>query len=307
VDIALTFTEKRSTIKNTEDNISAKQNGGNIVKKTNMIFIAALLSLLLTGCGPATESMADAANPTATTQKATENATEQAAETETESVTETEKSTDAATTESAAETTGAAENTTESATSAAAEQNEVFALNGPLGRYQGPDEFGSATFAASFEKEDLVKADDGTITLNVMIYRYELFSADDIETLKKGDVIWCLGSDVLIDTIEKTDSGLIVINGGIENGGRVLKTDDGAVYFESGMNDVKSYYEIGEKAFVLADDFVLTDSSDLDNPVTYTAEEFLSFDHGAAGFINANTFVTTSSDVITAIERVYIP
>lgn len=284
------------------------------MKKTNMVFIAALLSLLLTGCGPATESIADAANPTTTAQKATENATEQAAETETESVTETEKPTDAETTESAAETTesaaettGTAENTTESATSAAAEQNEVFALNGPLGRYQGPDEFGSATFAASFEKEDLVKADDGTITLNVMIYRYELFSADDIETLKKGDVIWCLGSDVLIDTIEKTDSGLIVINGGIENGGRVLKTDDGAVYFESGMSDVKSYYEIGEKAFVLADDFVLTDSSDLDNPVTYTAEEFLSFDHGAAGFINANTLVTTSSDMITAIERVYIP
>lgn len=284
------------------------------MKKTSVIFTAALLSLLLTGCGPATESIADAANPTTTAQKATENATEQAAETETESVTETEKPTDAETTESAAETTesaaettGTAENTTESATSAAAEQNEVFALNGPLGRYQGPDEFGSATFAASFEKEDLVKADDGTITLNVMIYRYELFSADDIETLKKGDVIWCLGSDVLIDTIEKTDSGLIVINGGIENGGRVLKTDDGAVYFESGMSDVKSYYEIGEKAFVLADDFVLTDSSDLDNPVTYTAEEFLSFDHGAAGFINANTFVTTSSDVITAIERVYIP
>ncbi len=192
-------------------------------------------------------------------------------------------------------------------TSAATEQKEVFALNGPLGRYQGPDEFSDASFAASFTEEDLVKEDDGTIVLNVMIYRYELFSGDEINALKKCDVIRCLGQEVMINTVETKDSGAVVINGGIENGGRVLKTDDGSVYFEAGMNDVKSYYEIGENQYVLSEDFVFTDNSVFGESVTYTAEEFFVLEHGAAGFINSNTIVKTDNNVITEIERVYIP
>ncbi len=262
------------------------------MKRTNVIVTAALLSMILTGCGTAREEIAGTSGSSIETQTNTEKSTEA----------ETEKPTEAETAEVTEQTAAAT-----TAASAAAEPNEVFALNGPLGRYQSPDEFGNATFAASFTEEDLVKQDDGTLALTVMIYRYELFSGDDITALKKGDVIWCLGQEVVVDTIETTDSGTVVINGGIENGGRYFKTDDGAVYFESGMNDVKSYYEIGENTYTLAENFVLTDSSDLDNPVTYTAEEFLTLEHGPAGFINSNTIVKTENDVITAIERVYIP
>ncbi len=296
------------------------------MKRTNIVVAAALLSVILTGCGVATEEIADSTANSIGTQAGTEKTTETAMATETEKSAETTQTTEAEsekTTEAAsekttenqteknteAETAKVTEETTKTTdgTSAAAEPNEVFALNGPLGRYQSPEEFGNASFAASFTEEDLVKQDDGTFALTVMIYRYELFSGDDITALKKGDVIWCLGHDVVVDTIETRTDGTVVINGGIENGGRYLKTDDGAVYFESGMNDVKSYYEIGENTYTLAENFVLTDSSDLDNPITYTAEEFSALDHGAAGFINSNTIVETENDVITAIERVYIP
>lgn len=290
------------------------------MKKTAIIF-AAMLSAALTGCaGTAEETLTNSGSNAGTqaevTEQSAEAETEKATEAETKKVTEaeTEKATEAETEETTeavtektteAETEEAAETTAE--TAAAAEKNEVFALNGPLGRYQGPEEFGNASFAASFTEEDLVKADDGSLSLTVMIYRYELFSGDDITALKKGDVIWCLGHEVVVDTIETRADGTVIINGGIENGGRYFKTDDGAVYFESGMNDVKSYYEIGENTYPIAENFVLTDSSDLDNPVTYTAEEFSALDHGAAGFINSNTIVKTENDVITAIERVYIP
>ena len=280
-----------------------------------MIAAAALLSMILTGCGSVTEEIAGNTGSSIETQAGTEKTTEAekpaetetAAESESPTETETEKPTEAETekpTEAETATEAAAETT---AGTSAAEPNEVFALNGPLGRYQSPEEFGDASFAASFTKEDLVKRDDGTLALTVMIYRYELFSGDDIAALEKGDVIWCLGQEVVVDTIETRADGTVIINGGIENGGRYFKTDEGTVYFESGMNDVKSYYEIGENTYTLAEDFVLTDSSDLDNPCTYTAEEFLTMDHGAAGFINSNTIVKTENHVITAIERIYIP
>ncbi len=292
------------------------------MKKTAIIF-AAMLSAALTGCaGIAEETLTNSGSNAGTqaevseqsaeaeTEKATEAEAEKTTETENATEAETEKPTEAETeksteAETAEVTKGTAETTAE--TSAAAEQNEVFALNGPLGRHQSPDEFGNAAFAASFTEEDLVKQDDGTFSLTVMIYRYELFSGDDITALKKGDVIWCLGHEVVVDTIETRADGTVIINGGIENGGRYFKTDDGAVYFESGMNDVKSYYEIGENTYTLAENFVLTDSSDLDNPTTYTAEEFFALDHGLARFIKSNTIVKTDNDVITAIERVYIP
>lgn len=291
------------------------------MKRTNMIAAAALLSMILTGCGSVTEEIAGNTGSSIETQAGTEKTTEaeKPAETEAESENpteaETEKSTEAETekpTEAETEKPTEAETATEAAAettagTSAAKPNEVFALNGPLGRYQSPEEFGDASFAASFTKEDLVKRDDGTLALTVMIYRYELFSGDDIAALEKGDVIWCLGQEVVVDTVETRADGTVIINGGIENGGRYFKTDEGTVYFESGMNDVKSYYEIGENTYTLAEDFVLTDSSDLDNPCTYTAEEFLTMDHGAAGFINSNTIVKTENHVITAIERIYIP
>lgn len=289
------------------------------MKRTNIITAAALLSMLLTGCGSVTEEIAGNTGNSIETQAGTEITTEaeKPAETEAESENpteaETEKSTEAETQKpTEAETakfteTETAKVTEETTGTSAAEPKEVFALNGPLGRYQSPEEFGDVSFAASFTKEDLVKQDDGTFALTVMIYRYELFSGDDIAALEKGDVIWCLGQEVVVDTIETRADGTVIINGGIENGGRYFKTDDGSMYFESGMNDVKSYYEIGENTYTLADNFVLTDSSDLDNPVTYTAEEFAALDHGAAGFINSNTIVKTENDVITAIERIYIP
>ena len=282
------------------------------MKKVRIILTAVLLAMSLTGCSTATEETLSTSGNSSETQAGTEKFTEaEVSETETEksTETETEKSAETETTEAeteeSTEATEAAEAETEE--SAAAEPSEVFPLNGPLGRYQSPEEFNSANFAASFDKDDLVKMEDGTFSLTVMIYRYELFSGDDISALKKGDMIWCLGEEVMIDTIEMADSGAVLINGGIENGGRILKTDDGGVYFEAGLNGRKSYYEIGENTYTLAENFVFTDNSDPDASVTYTAEEFFALASDDIGFINANTIVYTNDGMITAIERVYIP
>ncbi len=279
-------------------------------KYVGMIVMAAMLSL--TGCGSAVEETANpAADATAapTTEAAAEETTA-APTTESAMQSETEDAAAAAETTAAPETTAvestaAQEPTT--AETAAAEANAVFALNGPLGRHQGVEEFDNAAFAASLGTDALTKHDDGTFTLTTMIYCYELFSEEDVQSLQTGDTIWCLGEAVVVETIETLDSGLVVVNGGIEHGGRYFKKDDAGVYCESGMNDVHSYYEIGENTYTLSADFVFTDNSDLDHPKTYTAEELMALLAEDTHFINSNTIVKTTDGVVTAIVRNYIP
>lgn len=284
-------------------------------KYIGIIVLTALLSL--TGCGIEVEEISyTSTDGTAeqTTEAATEKTTAEItveSESQSETVADTAAPEINATTEAETAAVIQTEPPTEPATVAqettAASPNEIFALNGPLGRHQGVEEFGNAKFAASFGAGDFTKNADSTFTLTTMIYRYEMFSVEDIQSLKVGDTIWCLGKNVAVETIEVRDSGLIIVNGGIENGGRYFKTDENGLYFESGMNDLRSYYEIGENTYTLSADFVFTDNSDMDNPKTYTAEELMSLLTYDTHFVNSNTIVETSNGVVTAIVRNYIP
>ena len=275
-------------------------------KYIGIIVLTALLSL--TGCGIEVEKIDNTAEQT-TEAPAVGTTAENIIESESQSATAapeitptTEAETTAVTqTEAPTEPATAVQETT------AASPNEIFALNGPLGCHQGVEEFDNAKFAASFGAGDFIKNADGTFTLTTMIYRYEMFSSEDIQSLKVGDTIWCLGKNVAVETIEVRDSGLIIVNGGIENGGRYFKTDENGLYFESGMNDRHSYYEIGENTYTLSADFVFTDNSDMDNPKKYTAEELMSLLTYDTHFVNSNTIVETSNGVVTAIVRNYIP
>lgn len=275
-------------------------------KYIGIMVLTALLSL--TGCGIEVEKIDNTAEQT-TEAPAVGTTAETIIESESQSATAAPEITP--TTEAETTTVTQTESPTEPATAVqettAASPNEIFALNGPLGRHQGVEEFDNAKFAASFGAGDFIKNADGTFTLTTMIYRYEIFSSEDIQSLKVGDTIWCLGKNVAVETIEVRDSGLIVVNGGIENGGRYFKTDENGLYFESGMNDRHSYYEIGENTYTLSADFVFTDNSDMDNPKTYTAEELMSLLTYDTHFVNSNTIVETSNGVVTAIVRNYIP
>ena len=142
-----------------------------------------MLSLSLTGCGTATEENAGTSSSVETQAGTAEFPATETTEAATEQPTEatTEKPTDA-----------------EAEEAATVEQQAVFALNGPLARHQGVEEVDSASFAAAFDKADLVKAEDGSFSLTVMIYHYEQFSGNDISQLAQGDVIWCLGEEVVV-------------------------------------------------------------------------------------------------------------
>ena len=139
----------------------------------------------------------------------------------------------------------------------------------------------NCTLAVSFEKGDAYVDDEGAMQLKVTVYEYELFDMVDIANLKEGDTIVIQKKEVLVETMEILDSGLLFINGGMENGGYDLWHGESGVYFEHGYNDTKSYQPIGEATIKVSDEFEFVDSSDLDKgEVTFYPGDFLT------GYVN---------------------
>ena len=165
------------------------------------------------------------------------------------------------------------------------------------------------TLAVSFEKGDAYVDDEGAMQLKVTVYEYELFDMVDIANLKEGDTIMIQNQEVLVQTLEMLDSGLLFINGGMENGGYDLWHAESGVYFEHGYNDTKSYRPIGEATIKVSDEFEFVDSSDLDKgEVTYYPGDFLTgYVDIVYDFTPNNTSIVVENGVVTHMTRIYTP
>ena len=114
---------------------------------------------------------------------------------------------------------------------------------------------------------------------------------------------------MVIEALERTDTGAVVINGGLDMGGHELWTDEGTVYYETGYSDIKSWYELGKVSLTVAEGFVFTDRSDLDGgPVTYSFDDLAS-ESEALDFVfdPQGTTLTIENGVVISMERVYTP
>lgn len=168
-----------------------------------------------------------------------------------------------------------------------------------------------AEVAASFDANSL-KETDGKLELSFTVYDYELFDAADITGLKEGDVLTVSGKDVTVTSVEE-DNGYVTVNGGEEQGGMTFApSESGGTYYVIGMDDAKSYNELGQLTLPVADSCVLTDDADLDNPGQTTEasgllELFSKEDSDPYGYNPQNTTVTVANSQITAIHRTYQP
>ena len=99
--------------------------------------------------------------------------------------------------------------------------------------------------AVSFEKGDAYVDDAGVMQLDVTVYTYDLYDMVEIANLAEGDTIVIQGQDVVVTSLETIESGILLINGGTENGGYDLWHNDSGVYFEQGYDDAKAYYALG--------------------------------------------------------------
>ena len=167
----------------------------------------------------------------------------------------------------------------------------------------------NCTLAVSFEKGDAYVDDTGAMQLDVTVYTYDLYDMVDIANLKVGDTIVIQGKDVMVESLETLESGLLFINGGMDNGGYDLWHNDSGVYFEHGYNDAKSYYSIGEATIRVSADFEFVDGSDLDKgEVTYYPGDFLIEEPGFIyRFTPNNTSIVVEDGIVTHMTRIYTP
>lgn len=161
----------------------------------------------------------------------------------------------------------------------------------------------------SFGQEDVYQDDSGNICLRVQVYSYDQFDMVDISGLKAGDTILLSGEAVQVHSVERNDYGTVLINGGLDEGGFDLATDDSGIYFVHGYSDMKTWNLIGEVDCPVSDDFIFTDSADLEkDEVIYSAEDLLdSIPAEEYGYQPQNTTIRMENGLVVAMERIYTP
>ena len=167
----------------------------------------------------------------------------------------------------------------------------------------------NCTVAISLENGGVYVNDSGKKVMDVTVYSYELYDMVDIASLKENDVILRKNEEVKVTEIERLETGLVRINGGEENGGFDLVSNDSTVYYESGMNDIKAYYELGNVTLPVSDEFEYVDESDLDaDAKKYFAEDFLKDDAGIEyNFSPNNTSIVIENGTIIKMNKTYMP
>ena len=167
----------------------------------------------------------------------------------------------------------------------------------------------NCTVAVSLEKGDAFVNDSGKMVMDVTVYSYELYDMVDIASLEENDVIVRRNKEVTVTEVERLESGLVKINGGEENGGFDFVSNDSTVYYETGMNDIKAYYELGKVTLPVSTEFEYIDESDLDAEAKkYFPGDFLIEDSGIEyNFTPNNTSIVIENGTVIKMTKVYMP
>ena len=183
----------------------------------------------------------------------------------------------------------------------------------PIPSVFDPMNLADCTIPVSFTNDDIELNDEGTLVLHMTVWEQELFDAAAVTGLKAGDTIVLQDEEITVTSVEQAD-GVIHINGGLENGGITMApSSSGGTFYESGAElseyDVV-YTSVAQAALpVSADDFVYTDSSDLENgEKTYLAGDLLTMkDTVDFGCTAMNGTAHIVNNQVAEIVRVYIP
>ena len=188
-----------------------------------------------------------------------------------------------------------------------AEQEEPAAVVHPL-----PDttmeNLNDAILSISLEEGGAYVDDTGKMQMDVKIYTYDRYDMVDISELKVGDILVAHAGEIEITSMERSESGIIRINGGLEEGGLDLVTEDSGIFFETGFNDAKNWYEVGEATIRVSADFLGHDNSDPEQgEVLIYPGDFLVGAVTDYNFTPYNTTIRVEGGQIVEMNRMYTP
>lgn len=168
---------------------------------------------------------------------------------------------------------------------------------------------GDCTVGAAVAPDGIFLDDSGKAQMTLTLYEYDLYDMADVSALAPGDVIELNGEDVLLESVERTDSGLVVLNGGLEQGGYDLTTDDETVYYLAGFDNYKSWRALGTVTLPVNEEFTYLDASDLekDAEVWYVGDFLTPGTQLPDGLTPNNTTVTIQNGEVVELVRSYVP
>lgn len=172
------------------------------------------------------------------------------------------------------------------------------------------DNIDNGIYHAYMSESGIIEA-DGKCTINTEILTEDTYDIVDINRLAEGDVIYINGQLFYVDSIEKTPSGIININGGIENLGSALIADDESNCFVYvGMDMERSYTSHGMSDLIVSADLKLTDKSNPSEEKEYIGSDAVDALKGLlkeAPLNWNNCTVTVENGEIVEINRLFTP
>ena len=165
-----------------------------------------------------------------------------------------------------------------------------------------------AILSVSLEEGDAYVDDTGIMQMDVKIYTYDKYDLVDISALKEGDTIVTHAGEVEVTSLERSEGGILYINGGLEEGGFDLVTDDSGIFFETGFNDAKNWYEVGEATIRVSVDFLGYDNADPEQgEVVIYPGDFLIGEVENYDFTPYNTTIRVEEGQIVEMTRIFVP
>ena len=165
-----------------------------------------------------------------------------------------------------------------------------------------------AILSVSLEEGDAYVDDTGIMQMDVKIYTYDKYDLVDISALKEGDTIVTHAGEVEVTSLKRSEGGILYINGGLEEGGFDLVTDDSGIFFETGFNDAKNWYEVGEATIRVSVDFLGYDNADPEQgEVVIYPGDFLIGEVENYDFTPYNTTIRVEAGQIVEMNRIFVP
>lgn len=165
-----------------------------------------------------------------------------------------------------------------------------------------------AILSVSLDEGNAYVDDNGRMQMDLKIYTYDKYDMVDIANLMVGDTIVRHSGEVKVISKEQNEAGRIYINGGLENGGFDLVTDDCGTFYEIGFNDTKNWYEVGETTIRVSVDFKGIDNADLEQgEVIIYPGDFLIGAVTNYDFTPYNTTIRVEDGQIVEMNRVFTP
>ena len=189
-----------------------------------------------------------------------------------------------------------------------AESEQVIMPLYPLESAQ--DALADGGYSVSFTADNLVQTETG-YDLTVEVFEYDRYEMKNIEQLAPGSQIQVCNEIVTVEKVENnTETGFVMINGGIEEGGLELKEEDG-LYRTITMDDYPVYYSVGKVTIPLSEEVTLEDHVDWDKEPDGEVYDLAGLveivQSDDTYFTCANTVITVRQEQIVQIIRYWTP